>query len=251
MSTQTHSVTFAEETKSNNDFVLLEQEPWDPYIGFLTKMGVIGFLNELLFKEPEVQANCASDGSFYTNTLYAYPSRPNLSFKVGWVNAIVPNHLIKFPLYTEVIQCDMNLKATLKYPAMEIKSVGWVNEVYGETGEVTTKPNITIVSDGVKFSKKVYGSVLVTYKVCQHVFPFSVKRRTEAIENFFSAFAYAIWTGGNTFLELKAPEGAEEGECNTYRGTGTFSGKEPNVPENVPSEDEYEDIDYCTQLINT
>ena len=69
--------------RSGDDFVLLEQEPWDPYVGYLTKLGVIAYLNALLFEGPEVLPNCAYNGGMFSKAIYAYPSRPDLNYQAA------------------------------------------------------------------------------------------------------------------------------------------------------------------------
>jgi len=57
MSTQLHSVTYSVQSKTSNDFVLLEQEPWDPYVGMLTKVQFITALNKIMFSGKDSEPN--------------------------------------------------------------------------------------------------------------------------------------------------------------------------------------------------
>jgi len=248
MSTQLHSVNYSVQSKTSNDFVLLEQEPWDPYVGLLTKMGAISFLGKIMFNNKEPETNCASDGNTYTNKVYAYPSREDLAYSMGWVNADNTAKLIKFPIFTELIQCNLKQDLELKYPAMEIISAAWRGGSFSAEGDIVIPPNLTLTSKGITVSRRVYGSVIVRYKVYQHLYPFVVTKRKDAIENSFTAFAYAIWDGGNEFIELKAPEGAEDGKCNNYAGIGNFTKDDPR-PDHVDPEDQYIKIDYCDQTV--
>lgn len=248
MSVQSHSVSFSIDNKTNKDFVLLETEPWEPYKGFLTKAGVVGLFNKILFEDKEVEPNCNSNGLFYTNKLYAYPSRPDLVYNIGWVSATGGERIIKTLVFTEAVQCNFELEINLKYPVISIESANWLGGSYGSEGEFVTNPEITISETGITLSKKVYGTLIVKYKVCQHTYSFSVNKRT-GIENLFTAFAYAVWEGGNTYVELLPPSELEDGaRCNTYGGSGNFTSDDPR-PDSVPPEDEYIKIDYCTQEV--
>jgi len=247
MSTQLHSVTYSVQSKTSNDFVLLEQEPWDPYVGMLTKVQFITALNKIMFSGKDSEPNCASDGLMYSSKVYAYPSREDLAYSMGWVNALNVDKIIQFPIFTELLQCNMEQDLDLKYPAMEIISAGWKGGAYSSDGAIVTPPALTLTDTGAHVASKVYGTVIVKYKVCQHLYPFSVQRRVDAIENPFTAFAYAIWDGGNEFIELKAPEGAEESQCNNSGSVDIIPDK-PR-PDHVDPEDQFIKIDYCDQTV--
>lgn len=235
-----------------DDFVLLEQEAWDPYVNYLTKAGVIGFLNARLFQAAPVQENCsAADGS-YAKTIYAYPSPAGLAYRLGCSHGSLGPREISILDYTEAIQCNLQTELTLKYPPLSITSYDWVGDAYDETGTIIQRPAVTIRETALTLAMPVYGTLLVTYQVMQHRTQVEVTPRDGALENRLTSFAFAVWSGGNTAMELEPPDGAEEGVCGssiTY-GSVHFTTGDPGVPDSVPPENETISIDYCTMEVD-
>ena len=231
------------------NFVLLEQEAWDPYINYLTKAGVIGYLNAKLFNAPQPASNCASADGSYTTTLYAYPSQADLTYaaRVSW--GVIGDRMGGVVDYTEVIQCDLLTEIRPKYPAVSITRYEWIGDTYDREGSLIPKPEVTLGEQDLTLSQPVYGTLFVTYKVVQHRYPVAVSPRPEAVENKLTSFAYALWSGGNEFMELEAPDGAEGGECNGALKGGSsinFNEGDPDNPGYVDGEDEIHEFDYCT-----
>lgn len=241
------TIVSRDRSRDNDDFVLLEQEAWDPYVGFLTKLGVVAYLNKLLFEGPDVEPNCGWDGSSFSKQIYAYPSRPELNYLAGCSHGTLGPQRVQEVDYTEAIQCNLELEPQLKYPALSVTRFAWVGDAYSPLGDVLTRPTVTINATGIKIAEKVYGTLLVTYKVCRHIYSIAIRPRIGATENKLQSFVYACWDGGNTYLEIEAPVGAEDGECNTFGSGGDHFTSSPSKPQSVPSEDTNIYIDYCTQ----
>jgi hypothetical protein len=250
MATDRHSLRLVivspDRSRDNDDFVLLEQEPWDPYVGFLTKLGVVAYLNKLLFQGPDLAENCGWDGDTLSRQIFGYPSRRDLNYTAGCSHGTLGPRRVQEVDYTEAIQCNLELEPELTYPALSVTRFAWVGDAYSPLGDVLARPAVTINANGIKIATKVYGTLLVTYKVCRHIYSIAIRPRVGATENKLQSFVYAVWSGGNTYLEVKPPAGAEDGECNYYRGSGNFT-SEPNKPQSVPADDQNIYIDYCTQ----
>lgn len=229
-----------------NDFVRLEQEPWDPYIGALTRFGVLAFLNSIAFSGPEPDPYCGGDN--FSLEVYAYPSRPDLKYLIGcsWgkLGDCRPQEL----LYTEAIQCNLELEPKLKYPALEVTKFAWVGDAWSPTGEQLQRPSVTIDGTGIRIAEKVYGTLLVTYKVRRDRYWLALSPRPGAQENKLQSFVYACWNGGNTHIEIKSPEGAEAGECNNAWSSSMDIVDDRQPPDHVDPDDEYVDVDYCSGL---
>jgi len=233
--------------RNNDDFVLLEQEPWDPYIGFLTKFGVYAFINSILFNEDEPEDNCPP--SILSRSVYAYPSREDLNYRIGCSWGSLSARRVEVIDYTEDVQVDIELELDLKYPAVSITRSSWVGDVYTADGEVINPtPQAIVTTDGVSLTEKVYGTLLVTYKVCRHVYGIRINPRVGAIENQLQSFVYACWDGGNTYMEMEIPDGSEDGGCNYKIDYNLHMPDSDDPPDHVDPENEYLDIDYCTGL---
>lgn len=231
-------------------FVLLEQEAWDPYINYLTKAGVIGYLNARLFNAPPPPAFCSAPDGSYSKTVYAYPSPGALPYRIGVAVGVISERSQSFLDYAEAIQCDLQTELTPKYPVQEITRWEWVGDAYDRDGAVIPKPAVRISGKGLALDQPVYGTVLVVYKVVQHRYTVSIKPRIGAQENRLTAFAWAVWSGGNTVIEVEAPDGAEEGVCQAGLDTGSSHVEDmpDGVPGSVSPDNETHDIDYCTML---
>lgn len=231
----------------NDDSVLLEQEAWDPYVGFLTKLGVVAYLNKLLYQGDDLEPNCAYDGSSYSKTIFAYPSRPDLNYIIGCSWGTLGPRRVQEVDYTEAIQCNLELGPQLTYPALSVTRYSWVGDAYSPEGDILTRPSVTINDHGIAIAEKVYGTLLVTYRVCRHLYSIAIRPRSDAEENKLQSFVYACWDGGNTFIEVEAPAGAEEDQCNNFGSGGDHFTTGDDVPQSVPPEDQTIWKDYCTQ----
>lgn len=234
--------------RSTKDFVLIEQEPWDPFIDTLTKLGAVAYLNKLLFDKGDgAKLNCSTLDGLCSPMLYVYPSRPDLVYRLAVTWGNLGKRTIKKLAYTEVIQSSLEDRFNPKYPTEEIIKCVWAGDAYNKDGELIGLPEVTIVGDEIRLSEKVYGTMLVTYWVYQHRYGVAIRNRPAAIENKMQSFAYAIWKGGNKVEKIKIPDMAESGKCANGGGIGHFT-REPKDPGPVDPEDERIYIDYCTQL---
>lgn len=246
--------------------VLLEQEAWDPYTGHLTKVAALGWLRKMLFGGDAPIANCPGDGPGYQKALYAYPSPEGLNYRAMLSHGQLTGPVIERREFSELIQCNLDRRPPLKYPALAITSHQWVGETYDASGELVPAPLITVVGNSLHLSAEVYGSLRVSYLVCRHTYVATVQPRPEYGENKLQTYLLAVWSGGNSHLEVEAPATAEDGVCNSRwnPGTGMFdylpygepgsgtgfegSGDDDDNPfRPVDGEDEHKYIDYCTQ----
>ena len=250
MASDQHSLRLAivspSSSRSTDDFVRLEQEPWDPYVGFLTQFGVLAYLNAILFEGEEPEPYCG--GESFTLTVYAYPSRPDLAYVAGCSWGTLGPRRVQEASYTEAIQCDLQLEPELTYPALEVERYSWVGDAYSPAGDVLARPEVTIAGTGIRIAEKVYGTLLVTYRLVRHLYSLAITPRPDAEENRLQSFVYACWTGGNVYIGIEAPEGAEEGECNARGSDGLEVPPDDQPPDHVDPDNEYIDIDYCSGL---
>ena len=240
------SIAQPRRNRNNDDFVLLEQDPWEPLLGYVTKFGVYATINSILFQEDEPEPNCPH--TIIDGNVYAYPSREDLNYIIGCSWGSLSSRRVQTLEFSEEIQVDLELELGLKYPALEIVSSGWIGPVYTSEGDIVNpNPEATVTTDGASLPEKVYGTLIITYKVCRHTYDLNIQPRPDAKENQLQSFVYACWDGGNTYMEMDIPEGSETEECN-YRNAELDITPDDQPPDHIPPEDEYVDIDYCTGL---
>lgn len=233
-------------TRSNADRgvsagrVLLEQEPWDPYVGYLTKGGAVAYLRGLLFGEADQElpaTNCGIDvaaGGITKGTVYAYPDPPELGYLLALSHGTVSGHSVEFLNFAEVVHLQNEIEPALRYPTRRIVSAEWLGSAMLGALPAAGMPAIAIAGGRVKASAPIYGSMLVVYEVVRHIYAATVTPRLEAAQNKYQSYIYAVWDGGNNYLEYKPPADAEESQssaaaprCNLdwlHGGTGTAGG---------------------------
>lgn len=249
--------------------LLLEQEAWDPYTGHLTKVAAVGWLRKMLFGGDAPIPNCPGDGPGYQKAVYAYPSPEGLNYRAYISHGRLTGPVIERREFSELIQCNLDRRPQLKYPALSITSHQWQGETYNAKGDMVPAPQIAVVDNTIRLSAEVYGSLRVSYLVCRHTYVVAVTPRDEYGENKLQAYLLAVWAGGNNHLEIEAPATAEDGVCNSrwnpgtgmfdylptwsegmgggFSGDGDGEGDDDNPFRPVDGQDEHKYIDYCTQ----
>ncbi|MBV5328491.1 MAG: hypothetical protein JZU65_12800 [Chlorobium sp.] len=246
MTQQALAISFSNPASSETDsFVLLEQEPIPIYTNYLTKAGVVRYLSAKLSAQAYVSTNCGDFENGYPTTIYAYPYPQNLGYRLGISSGSIEARAMAIVSFQEDLQCNLETTLKPKYPVLEIMQYDWVGEVYNRDGQAVAKPAVSVVANGLTLAEPVYGTLVVTYKVMQHSYPAYVPKR--GLKNKLQSFAWAVWTGGNTMLELEPPDGAEDGTCQDSTASGIGSIEHvPSGPDYVESHDETHHIDYCT-----
>jgi len=241
-------VTIAQPSRdrNNDDFVLLEQDPWEPLVGYITRFGLYQYLNSLLFFKEPPEPKCPTIGP---RTVYAYPSRPDLNYRIGctW-GTLGPRRIVELD-YHETIQCDLQTELTTKYPPLAITGWEWIGGAWSSEGEPLEHPAVTTDGGKILLSQPVYGTLAVNYRVCRHLYTLAIPSRPGALENTIQSHVYAVWDGGNVVMEIEWPEGLDEGLCNYNHTSGIgdlIDDRRP--PDHVDPEDEYIDVDYCTGI---
>jgi len=230
----------------SGDFVLLEQEAWDPYVNYLTKAGVYAYLNKNLFEAPDTVENCSGTTGLYTKKVFAYPSPSTLPYRLGFSHGFLGLQIIEDLIYTEAIQCNLETELTPKYPAVSITRWEWVGDAYDQDGTIVQKPSVVMGDKVLTLSQPIYGTVLVSYWVIRHTHQVTITKRAGAEENAMTSFAWAVWTGGNTYIKLEAPDGADDENCNNSVTGDSHFEHVPGSPGYVDGEDEIHEFDYCS-----
>lgn len=247
---QTLSITRSNQREESSAYVLLEQEPWDQYVGMLTKGGVVAYLNNLLFGDEKQEEDCgvAEDGTI-SSLIYAYPSPASLNYRIAISHGELGERIVDEVEYAEILQIQMEQNPTLRYPTSSIISATWVTDSFATDGEALARPAISIAGGRIFISKSVYGTILVIYRVIRHTYDGTILPRPDAAENKYQSFVYAVWDGGNNVIEYQLPADAEDGgKCNNRykRGQGGTEPPKDCEPPIATPEDISVDVDYCS-----
>lgn len=244
------TLTLSPEDINTRDRVLLEQEPWDPYVGMLTKGGVVVYLYDLLFgEEDNVSTDCGVDEyAGVSGVVYAYPDPKDLNYHIGISHSDPGEPIITELQYSELLQVQNEKAPILRYPTDEIISAEWITDAFTVGGQPLPRPIIHTSGGKIRISEAVYGTILVIYKVVRHTYSVYILPRPTAIENKYQSYVYAVWDGGNNYLEYEPPKTVEDGgDCNLSRhGEGDISTPEDCEPPLVSPEDVHYDVDYCS-----
>lgn len=245
--------------------LLIEQEAWSPYVGYLTRGGAVAYLQALLFGEPEdaPPPNCGigPDGRI-TAEIYTYPDPPELLYNIAATNGSVGLGAVEDLNYTEIIQVQGERTPALRYPTRSIISAEWVRDAYTRLG-VTVPVSPLAIADGrvTLDAAGLYGTMLVTYRVHRRRHTVTIPPLPDDPDNRFKSFIFANWDGGNAVAEFKPPADAEDsasseadGRCNTdylsalgngYGIAGLQIADDDDPPVAKPEDINYT-IDYCS-----
>jgi hypothetical protein len=221
-------------TTDSGGSVMIEQNAWSPYTGYLTKGGAVAYLYSLLFGDPEdaPAENCGAtggvDGNAATGTVYTYPTPHTLQYKFAVSNANITGPFVEFLEFAEVAQIQNTTEVRLQYPTKRIISAEWLSKGLG-------LPDIIITEGRVRVKKPTMGSMLVVYEVVRHTWEVAVNPRLDSTKNVYQNYIYAVWDGGNSYLEYTPPPDAQEGdsgsdsaECNSKWKALTSLGLDPD-----------------------
>jgi len=246
--------------------IKLEQEEWNPYVGYVSKAEAVKQIGNYLFGAGTFGSalDCGIEGQTITSVIYAYPYQKDLGYELftsygTLTGGTSTERNVQEITKRENLAINLDNEITLSYPALNgIKNFQWVGDVYDEEGQIVNKNSITYTFnniDKIKLNKKVYGSLKLFYGVLRHKCELQVTMREEAIENRFSAVVYAIYSDGLVFLEISPPPGVEESAGYTGYDCGGSPGN--IIPGDTPDvygpktagADRYIEVNYCTQEV--
>jgi hypothetical protein len=246
MPNQSLTVGFSNPSGAAYELVIEQGEP-NVYDGYLSRsalyLAIWAFLDNNTPQEPQ----CTTD---FTVDLFVYRNNLNLQYTLFSTYGVLGPPINQSDYsFTEKVKFQMKDKATLKYPNFGILGTKWVGgKVWDENGLPTTEPTITVNNKDITFDKKVYGTLLVTYKLNRDKYVLDITPRTDATQNAYSAVAYATHLGGPTWKELDIPADVEEQRKQCLGGYGKTSilSVDPKIPK-APNVDAKTVKDYCTQ----
>lgn len=241
---------------------MIEQEPWGKDVGETSQSQAIQAIAALMYGGRWPNANCGGVDGRFRATVYVYTCDISLGYRVGVSHGIVTGLGVEFPIREETVQCSMELEHELDYPVWAMLSKSWFGKCYDTSGNITSRPIVTIVDDKkIVLSKKVYATLRVRYMVLRHVYYITVSKRLTVLENTYQSVAYCVWPGGVVWIDIQAPTNFEatDGECQNGAWYDPETGLMTHVSGmHVCDEDKYSipvatnadmhiDVDYCSQ----
>lgn len=241
-------VAFANRPGSSGN-VLLEQEPWDKYVGYLTRAGAVAWLDAMLYGDPEedLTEHCGIDtAGNVAGVVYAYPEPVSLNYLAGISHGrLGPRRIDKLP-YSEVLQVQLETEPALKYPTDKIFSAEWLTDAFTNDGATLPRPAVDISGKRPRIAGAIFGSLLVVYEVVRHTYTVTISARPASVEKAYQSHVYAVWDGGTRAMEYQPPdEAAAGGRCNGRYGVGTINDS-PYDPPTVQPKDIERQWDYCS-----
>ena len=266
----------------DSDYVIIEQKPWAKDVGRTSNSQGILAIGTMIFGEELFGGvlplpNCGGADGFDA-PVYVYPSSADLNYVFdvshgGASSAIAtsdksesdvasgkPLGVVGVVTREEVVQCGYNSSANTEYPVQRMVSKQWIGKCYDSVGNVVSRPSVTQKGRALFFSKKVYGSVRVKYKVHRVTYTVRVPERDDSIENNFQSVAFCRWDGGVEYKEIEAPSGYEItlGDCDNGLPDGS-DGSTDICPDDrgqgsypvAVHADRHTKVDYCSQQITS
>ena len=261
MQHQALTLTYSARTGSqaaSRDLLLIEQEEWQPYTGYVTKAEMVRALARMLYgAETESQVNCGVAGGQVVAAIYVYRLEPGVIYQLLASAGTLSEPAAEEKEMTETVQVNLETEAELRYPVASLLETRWLS-AWDEQGNRIDGPAVTLVGGKLTWSLPVFGSLKVRWLTNRDVWMLTIDRREEAVENLYSAVLLALPSGGRPELLTFAPpptaEEIEEEDCGWGRlTTGDIEGP-PDHPLDDPTASPHRRtviIDFCSQTVQS
>lgn len=195
--------------------------------------------------------NCSlnADGELLA-TLYAYPYPSSLNFNVRLTHGRITSSKQESNAFEEIILFRLSDNERTSYPVSSMQSSTWVGDVYDVEGAIVNPPSKSYSNNYFSLSRKIYGSLLVKYKVKRYIYELAIPMNEEEEDNKWDTVAYGIFDGGVSWEEIRGDESNSLSgtECTrSILSTGDSDGDDED--EEGRSSGRYTKYDYCTQDI--
>ena len=243
------SITFSNQASEG---VIIEQERWAGQ-GVVTKLDLVKAIsNSVYASEDEVSSDCGLLDGAYASTLYVYPYDRNLVFQIGITWGTLGGGQFSEVEVTENVSFSLTNSKSVTYPIQELISTEFINDPWGDEGQVLDVPTVTVDGQDVTLTEYVYGTVKIVYKTVRYSYTLTIPPREDTVDTAYESVGYVWWDGGVEMKELEPPIGAEydyatEAKC---WSRGQLHMEPDTSPPPLPSGDsnsEYITIDYCSQ----
>jgi hypothetical protein len=214
VSKHNHLITYTGPTGDDTPDIILEQVPWDEYVGRVTIGTMVEQLKALLYGYKNPDTYCGVEDGQWEGQLNVYPRTKTLPYNLGVSHGVVGVGVVEEFEHTENIVFNLTATASLTYFAQEVVAIEWITSSYDSLGSVIKTPVVEIAGNTVTLSEVAYCTLTVTYSVYRLVHTVTVPERENAEENKYTSVAYAHYDGGVVWEELEQPANADiVGNC--------------------------------------
>jgi hypothetical protein len=248
------AITYQQPAPDNLDLLLIEQEEWGKNVGVVTTAEMLRYISAWVYNQLyRASTDCGMVDGRLTCTINVYPRVPGLPYQLrtSWGSISGPRG--GMTTFEEILNFTLTTEERVQYPCREILGVDWLAECYDASGAVVTPPALAIDGDTIVIPAPVYGSVQVRYRTERYSHTLSVPRREDALEEFFSAAAYALYDGGLTWIDVDLPNSFDEATATERCGlSGSGSVSWPEDDPRPIADNPYRRktvVDYCSQTI--
>jgi hypothetical protein len=254
MQQSTLAITYAQPLPDQGDLLMIEQEEWGKNTGVVTTAEMMRYVSAWVYNQLyRASTDCGVVDGQLTCTINIYPRMPQLVYQLhtSWGNLSGPRG--GMTTVEEILNFTLTTEERPRYPVHSISAAHWLAECYDVSGAVVTPPALTIDGDAIVITEPVYGSVQVRYRTERYSHTLSIPRREDALEEFFSAAVYALYSGGLTWIEIDLPNSFDE--ANATERCGLSGSGSVTWPEDDPrpiADNPYRRktvVDYCSQTI--
>jgi hypothetical protein len=238
------------------DLLQIEQEGWGPYVGVVSIADMVREASNQLYGTSYITDPwCGVVDGEVVSTIYVYPRTPFLlyQFHTSW-GRLSPRYEATLEL-TEILNYRLTREVQPDHPPLAIMDAAWIDDCYDADGTVIVPPLLIIAEGKITSAIEVYGAVSVRYTTIRHTYTLNQPRRTDALDNQYSAVVYGLYEGGINWLMLALPPGlaAIEDDAAAHCGwAGSLWMPDESIqapPVNPGGADRRTVVDYCTQTI--
>lgn len=258
MAESTLGISFSKETLGIRSCFKIEQKPWGADVGKTTTLQAIVGISAAIYGNEWPNMRCGGLNGIFEADVYVYPCDSSTPFQFRVSHGTVRSSTVEIAYREEIVQSSLQLQATPEYPVQSMGTVAWIGNCYDASGNVTTRPTVTLENNVLTFSKKVFGSVRVRYTVFRYIYSVEVSKRLLALENKYQSVAYVVWDGGVKWCDVEAPADFEQfdglcgngGDYDDGEGEGDGEDGDGDGDDGLPTAngaDRKIVIDYCSQ----
>ncbi len=256
MTTATLTATYSGAAAAALDLLRIEQQDWSVYTGKVSKQEVVRWVAAAISEEAyELAVDCGIAGESLVCVLYAYPLVADLDYRLLTSYGTLSERAVALIEISEQVQFRLTDSAATEFPARSILSVEWTVECLNADGEVVAPPALSVVGTDIVSAATVYGTATVRYLCERHSYVLNAPRRTDALDNNFSAVVAGVYQGGLAHLVIEMPpsidvfEADADADCG-WSTVGAITAPDDELPVVQPqSANKTTTVDYCSQII--
>lgn len=228
-------------------FVLLEQEPIDKDINYLTKLQAVDALNYFVSGSGYPKEYCTEN--VVVKNAYAYPWPADVNYQCSVTKGDISRSGAIAVAIEQTIHCDLSDVLSTSYPVHSITQYEWMTDTYDAEGNEQPKPALILAGSKIAVPYKIFGSVRVVYQTMQDKIQIQIAYNNEVISGAtLDPYLICVWPGGHDHLKISFADGEETIDCNNNLKKYALADydEDDGDPGYISGEDEIHEIDYCT-----